>query len=1084
MVLRANFRHITIVFAQINRMVGPLENRVQTLAVRHRHHIFAVGVFLILTIMMLRVFLFDDSLFTYRDLTWSNNLDAMISDMTSTLDLESSRRIVFLGPLLYGSQLLGLTGIAAEKILFLVSGSATGIIAYFSIFKFLESKVGRDKRKTIFIVALFGAFMYSFNPIVTSQLSTTLFFVISYSLLPLIFYYFDKTLSEGKFQNIFITGILISLALAGTTQFLALLPVFVLLPWVLLLCVKAWSLREIRTILFRTSYVFLVTFGLSFYWIFISLMIMSEGIVLQPPYILTLDSLRLFSSENDMVNVIRLMGDWWPRVPLTPIIHDGFWTTLTFVIPITSVLFLIRVRRSKLGYYIVAFTLIGLFAIFFYKGSQPPLQDLYAATYSLPVIGWMFRIPQKIGIMLPLFVTMIISLGMYELLATRNRKALQSLKYVAMGGLVVTAAIINWPPFTGDFAGIYESRRASTGSPAQEAMDVSTSGSMVTIFGGGQKHSLLSTVDSFDSSRYSVALADRKLGPGHLESSGVVVLDDKENLMAHFLPEDAIIVKPFDATDRHAPGSVWSRAGTDNPLHGPFDNYLMSLHGIANSDKDYGMGVLLTWASDRIDLPVWIERTDQYDLLVRLLKSEAGGPLRVYLDGILISQMDTKDRANKFSVMQIDSREIQSGTHTITLENVSGLNAVNILALAPSSKMPEADTKLRDYAQDVTNLYLYSAERDFLPVETGWQNHHQDVLAMSINADSPVSQDIRLQVDVKRGDSTVWNVISSDYIEVEQGSNIRYEFTAHGQDVNGLHSKVYYFDADKKPFYNEFVMGGMSGTFTHSASKTLSTPEGAAYANLQFWIRPNPAQASSYLVENITLTNGGLEAGSAQSRIIINHGASIVKTVDILKESQYAVSVRAQFCSDCGTIIASIGDDSRWFSLESENEESRWLTFTTFLPAQETELRVTSIGKAQVDTVAVYSESTDQLFSSSAPAILEYDKVSTTKYLVTTNSDGPFVLKLLQTYDPLWIAKVDGQSISPIQLYGGQNGFLIDRSGVSQIEMQYQPQQWFYIGGLASLVFFSASMLYLIRTKINRIGGYLRQRIGDQDAQR
>jgi hypothetical protein len=70
------------------------------------------------------------------------------------------------------------------------------------------------------------------------MLSPILGFAFSYLMIPLVLYYFDKILNERKMKKIIITSLLIPLALAGTTQFLVLLPILILFPWLVVVCIQ------------------------------------------------------------------------------------------------------------------------------------------------------------------------------------------------------------------------------------------------------------------------------------------------------------------------------------------------------------------------------------------------------------------------------------------------------------------------------------------------------------------------------------------------------------------------------------------------------------------------------------------------------------------------------------------------------------------------------------------------------------------------------------------------------------------------------------------------------------------------------
>jgi hypothetical protein len=155
-------------------------------------------------------------------------------------NLDATRRILYLGPFLSMTTTLGLSSLTAEKVSFLVGYFMMGFLAYMACYKFLRSRVIDDKHKRlIFVVALLFGFFYMYNPFMAQGNGMNVWgYAFSYSLIPLIFYYYDKSLRDPRFANILVTSVLISMAIAGTAQFLVGLPFFILLPWLLFLCVR------------------------------------------------------------------------------------------------------------------------------------------------------------------------------------------------------------------------------------------------------------------------------------------------------------------------------------------------------------------------------------------------------------------------------------------------------------------------------------------------------------------------------------------------------------------------------------------------------------------------------------------------------------------------------------------------------------------------------------------------------------------------------------------------------------------------------------------------------------------------------
>ena len=155
------------------------------------------------------------------------------------------------------------------------------------------------------------------NPIGTTMISTTFAFALSYALIPLVFYFFDKTLNKQTFWNVFVLSVLITLAVAATIHYIVLIPLFLLLPWLIVFILEK-KIEKSRNIIKPIAYTVLSTALLaglfSFYWILPALSFSFEDISLRPTYALTYETLYTMSQGTSLVDVFRLMGDWWPRL--------------------------------------------------------------------------------------------------------------------------------------------------------------------------------------------------------------------------------------------------------------------------------------------------------------------------------------------------------------------------------------------------------------------------------------------------------------------------------------------------------------------------------------------------------------------------------------------------------------------------------------------------------------------------------------------------------------------------------------------------------------------------------------------------
>jgi len=890
-------------------------------------HIISCIVFLIFAIITLRSFLVGDALFNYRDDIWSTNLGSVISDAVNTFNIEATRRLIYLAPFLALGDILGHSSLLAEKSLFLFTRFIIGFLPYIATYKFLSAKFDTTISKNkIFIISLFAGFFYAYNPFVTEKMGAGVHgFPVSYALIPLIFYYFDKALNEKGFYNVLITSILISIAIAATMQYIVWLPLFLLVPWLGMVVIKRISLKKPIWNAIRNSLLILFFFTLiSFYWILMGISISIVSGVPKPAYVITESMLNSLSSTTSLLNVVRLMGIWWPYVELNPIIDQSLWIFLTFVIPIgvvSSLLYLAN-RQSILKFYTVSFFLILLFILFFYKGIQPPDGWFYSLLVYVPVIGWMFRAPESNGMFLPFFVMMILSFSFYNLLKPSKTKINSLLKIIPILVFITSIAVLSWPMFTGDLGGIYKGEKIQKGisNIIAEDKNLSVSKETIAIIGGSDKADSLNDSGLIDPKLSSLFFSDNmNMHATSANDSAVngIISDDGSGSFIHFLDENSSVLAPFDATMVHNPDLVWSKARTYDPLNGQFHEYLDQFR-MTNKDFDYGKGLVLTWAQDKLNIPLQPKADGLYDLYIRYMQNPVGGKLTIYLNNYEIKEISTADQLTKFVWQNIGTYNLTKGKYTLTLENTYGFNAVNILTLIPSlsnSKLLEqADT----YVNNKRVIYVLDGNSSFYNINheisehniianksTGtfdkvpingtqlslqfypdWTNYYQ-INGLEI---TPIlNQSIFASGFETPEDFEKWNnnnpnfqYISSETINPISGNkSLRVDVAkadrgifwnvinltelipvAENVNVNYQFS-VSSLDEDqlnaKVYYYDEkknFINVAYLGELGPNGrfSKSHITPEGTKYINLQFWFRTNPEKASIFLIDDIKIT--------------------------------------------------------------------------------------------------------------------------------------------------------------------------------------------------------------------------------------
>ena len=257
----------------------------------------------------------------------------------------------------------------------------------------------------------------------------------------------------------------------------------------------------------------------------------------------------------------------------------------------------------------------------------------------------------------------------------------------------------------------------NVGNNTDSSQQVSILNRNIAVIGGLDKFTSMNYLPSFNARNSSILFLDDAAGEEKLtmlENSDDVILGRSYTDLLLSLAKDMYFVKPYDATIHHEPSKLWSKAGALDPLHGDYHPYLSDL-GIQNWDFDYGNGLVITKAMGaKIHIPMNVKNSENYDLFIRYLESQKGGQIKIYLDDVLINQLDTLDRiSNNFIWEKIGSLKMTKGIHALTIENVGGFNAINLFALLPPNEMKRIITESDHLLSNKNGIYLMEAESSF-----------------------------------------------------------------------------------------------------------------------------------------------------------------------------------------------------------------------------------------------------------------------------------------------------------------------------------------------------------------------------------
>jgi len=143
--------------------------------------------------------------------------------------------------------------------------------------------------------------------------------------------------------------------------------------------------------------------------------------------------------------------------------------------------------------------------------------------------------------------------------------------------------------------------------------------------------------------------------------------------------------------------------------------------------------------------------------------------------------------------------------------------------------------------------------------QSPWINNDEDKLSVSVERKEPIEGNGSLRVDIKSVNSTnqsSWSVVTTDFIPISENKNYNYSLDVSAKDVNQLHSKVIYYDLNKKQIGADFIFHGKDGAFKQNFEKSFLSPAKTKYAQFQMWVRPTVGINASYLVDNVKIGVG------------------------------------------------------------------------------------------------------------------------------------------------------------------------------------------------------------------------------------
>jgi hypothetical protein len=394
---------------------------------------------------------FSDMAFGFTSDRYLGEIFGIWNERYSSSTLLNVARLFYILPPWLLSQTLGSSGavLMTSFIFLLVWVSALSMYLFTKRVVSVYSSPHFTLFKTLALIT--GALFYALNPWVIERIQH-IYLLCGYSLAPLVLMFFFNAF-DPKFQAQLIRGYnptrvglyrrnvldLFLLALVFTVSAAAIHYFFYGIIFLgilggLVFLKNAWSLgrRNMRLIarLLKNFILKLVVFGsffvlLSSYWLFAYVGSILMHAQASQHNINVIDTLSLFSRNSSLKNVMFMISYWWPMFDLTAL-PLSFWAGGAILLLIIAYAVIFESRRKSI---IVFFALLNLFFLVLATGVQinsfaPIFVTIVTKT---PVIGTIFRDPNKIVGLMAIGWSVLLTFGVYRLFTRLDRSVAPTL---------------------------------------------------------------------------------------------------------------------------------------------------------------------------------------------------------------------------------------------------------------------------------------------------------------------------------------------------------------------------------------------------------------------------------------------------------------------------------------------------------------------------------------------------------------------------------------------------------------------------------------------------------------------------------
>jgi hypothetical protein len=444
-----------------------------------------------------------------------------------------------------------------------------------------------------------------------------------------------------------------------------------------------------------------------------------------------------------------------------------------------------------------------------------------------------------------------------------------------------------------------------------------------------------------------------------------------------------------------------------------------------------------------------------------------------------------------FNWKHVGDISLKSGSHVLNLVNESGFDFLSKLALVPEGELEATRAAITQFLErsPISQAYLLDWARvsrdsiyDAIPFISYVSNRGWVVTGDPSNPPSPAITN--WMTTFKRADSITLHLnVEKDrgyflYVTGLTGNNkgvLNYSLD------NGPATQLDWYENTTQNSWKTLLVGNYnlsqgvhtlvitnSGTANSSSRAGRDSLEGI-YPDDQAALYAEPqAGVPIFVVDNESAT--GMAVSS------LTDGLTTAFSVSVAKAGNYSVAVRLKALNKSPVTI-EVDSSSQTFNSDGSGNYNNYLLGPYNLTEGSHQVRavVQSATHMTLDQLTLVSQGQsrlagllDVLKSLSTAYDLPYKMVSPTDYELSPSDTfkGTGLITFLESFHSGWVAKGEGETVTPIVVDGFANGFFLKEQAGQKFDVVFTPSSYQLPGLGISILTIVASLLFLLLPQV------------------